>query len=279
MCLKDVKMNVATQDTNLIFRRTNANVGRHIAISPTNSPMQHLAYGRIVLNSIQPSARIAAGDRETGLFCLAGEAQISVAGTTTHLSHLDALYIPRDTEIEVATESSADLAEISADVTHRYPLQVVRHQDIVNNPGLHLTPGGPSSTRRVHLMLAKNIEAGRLMAGYTYSEPGNWTSWPPHEHAALAEEMYIYFDMPSPAFGIQLVYSDANEPEVATIVHDGDAVLIPTGYHPNVSVPGHRIAFLWAMAAHQEGEGRQYGVVNFQPEFYTGPTGLEAGRK
>jgi 5-deoxy-glucuronate isomerase len=272
-------MNVETPASNLIFRRTNANIGRHIAISPTNSPMRHLAYGRIILNRNHPSAHIDARDRETGLLCLAGEAQISAASTTTHLSHLDAIYIPRDTEIEIATESSADLAEISADVAHLYPLQVVRHQDIMNNPGLHLTPGGPGSTRRVHLMLAKNIEAGRLMAGYTYSEPGNWTSWPPHEHAALAEEMYVYFDMPPPAFGIQLVYSNTNEPEVATIVRDGDAVLIPAGYHPNVSVPGHRIAFLWAMAAHQEGEGRQYGVVNFQPEFYTGPTGLEAGRK
>lgn len=268
-----------TSRENLIFHHTNAQLGRHIAVSPSNSPMQHLSYGRIILNHDQSAARIDASDRETGLLCLAGEAQVSAADATTLLKRLDAIYIPRDTEIEITTESSADLAEISADVAHHYPLQVVRHTEIVNKPGLHLKPGGPASTRQVHLMLAKNIEAGRLMVGYTYSEPGNWTSWPPHEHAALAEELYVYFDMPHPAFGIQLVYSDTNEPEVATIVRDGDAVLIPAGYHPNVSVPGHRIAFLWAMAAHQEGEGRQYGVVNVQPEFHSGPTGLEAGRK
>jgi 5-deoxy-glucuronate isomerase len=52
-----------------------------------------------------------------------------------------------------------------------------------------------------------------------------------------------------------------------TVVREGDAVLIPGGYHPNVSVPGHRIAFLWAMAAHREVEDRHYGVVNMQPEF------------
>jgi len=62
------------------------------------------------------------------------------------------------------------------------------------------------------------------------------------------------------------------------ILHDGDAVLIPSGYHPNVSVPGHRICFLWAMAAHREVEDRQFGVVNVQPGFNQGPTGLEAGR-
>jgi 5-deoxy-glucuronate isomerase len=264
---------------NLIFRQTNAHLGRHVAVSPANSPMRHLAYGRIILNRSRATARIEAGERETGLICLAGEATVSAAGATVHLSRYDAIYIPRDTEIEITTASSGDLAEFSADVARRYPLQFVRHDDVVKNPGLYFSTGGPGCSRQLHMMLAKNVEAGRLMAGFTYSEPGNWTSWPPHEHAKLAEELYVYFDMPQPAFGVQLVYGDAGEPEVAAIVRDGDAVLMPQGYHPNVSVPGHRIAFLWAMAAQQEGEGRQFGVVNVQPGFQAGPSGLEAGRK
>jgi 5-deoxy-glucuronate isomerase len=94
----------------------------------------------------------------------------------------------------------------------------------------------------------------------------------------MLEELYVYFDMPEPAFGIQLVYNDTQYPELVTPVRDGDAVLMPGGYHPNVSVPGHRIAFLWAMAAHKEVEDRQYGVVNVQPGFQ-GSSGLETGRK
>jgi 5-deoxy-glucuronate isomerase len=62
-------------------------------------------------------------------------------------------------------------------------------------------------------------------------------------------------------------------------VRDGDAVLMPTGFHPNVSVPGHKICFLWAMAAHREIKDRQFGVVNVQPGFDQGSSGLEAGRK
>jgi 5-deoxy-glucuronate isomerase len=129
------------------------------------------------------------------------------------------------------------------------------------------------------MLLAKNIEAGRLVAGLTTSEPGNWTSWPPHEHAAMLEELYVYVDMPEPAFGIQLVYQNTETPELVTVVREGDAVLIPAGYHPNVSVPGHTISFLWAMAAHREVEDRQFGVVNVQRGFDSGTTGLEAGRK
>ena len=83
----------------------------------------------------------------------------------------------------------------------------------------------------------------------------------------MLEEIYVYFEMPEPAYGIQLVYHDTQYPELVTVVREGDAVLMPSGYHPNVSVPGHRIAFLWAMAAHREVEDSQYGVVNVQAEF------------
>jgi 5-deoxy-glucuronate isomerase len=83
----------------------------------------------------------------------------------------------------------------------------------------------------------------------------------------MLEEIYVYVDMPAPGYGVQLVYADGEEPEFATVVRDGDAVLIPKGYHPNVSVPGHRICFLWAMAAHREVIDRQYGVTNVQPGF------------
>jgi len=94
----------------------------------------------------------------------------------------------------------------------------------------------------------------------------------------LLEEMYVYFDMPAPAFGIQLVYNNTEYPEMLTVVREGDAVLMPGGYHPNVSVPGHRICFLWAMAAHRELEDRRFGVVNVQPGFDQSGSGLEAGR-
>ena len=128
------------------------------------------------------------------------------------------------------------------------------------------------------MLIGKNVEAGRIMAGVTFSAPGNWTSWPPHEHAAMLEEAYLYIDMPAPSFGLQLVYTDAKEPEIATIVREGDVVLMPQGYHPNVAAPGGSINFLWMMAANREREDRKYGVVNVQPEFAAVPTGLDKGR-
>lgn len=262
-----------------IFRKTNMQIGRNIFITPANSSMRHLAYGRIRLNVAKASESFSTGERETGLICLSGEATVTVDNNDVVLGRRDAMYIPRDSSVKVATKTSADLAEFSVDVANRYPLQIVRASEIAKDPGLKYSAGGAGCTRHLEMLLAKNIEAGRLIAGITQAEPGNWTSWPPHEHAALLEEMYVYFDMPEPAYGIQLVYNDTQNPELVTVVRDGDVVLMPSGYHPNVSVPGHRICFLWAMAAHREVEDRQFGVVNVQPGFNAGATGLEAGRK
>jgi 5-deoxy-glucuronate isomerase len=264
-----------------IFRRTNQHLGRRVWVHPGNTPMQHLAYSRIILNPSKPSESLLTEDRETGLICLSGKVTVSVDSRESLLGPYDAIYIPRDSSVEIAlaTTADADIAEFSAGVSQRYPLQVVRFAETSKDPGLSFTTGTSTCTRQVNLLLAKNIEAGRLIVGFTDSAPGNWTSWPPHEHAAMLEEIYVYFNMPDPAYGIQLVYDNPENPELVTVVRDGDAVLLPSGFHPNVSVPGHRICFLWAMAAHREVADRRFGVVNVQPGFHSGPTGLEAGQK
>jgi 5-deoxy-glucuronate isomerase len=272
-------MNPPVEAEKMIFRKTNAHAGRRISITPANSSMEYLSYGRILLNLLWQSESFQTEDRETGLICLSGEATVTVDGKPVMLGQYDAIYIPRGSSITVETKSNADLAEFSAMVANRYPLQVVRFAEVIQDTGLNFNAGKASYVRHLHMLLAKNVQAGRLIAGFTISEPGNWTSWPPHEHAAMLEEMYVYFNMPDPAFALQLVYNDTEYPELVTAVRDGDAVLMPAGYHPNVSVPGHRICFLWAMAARREAEDRQFGVVNVQKGFDQGTTGIEAGRK
>ena len=262
-----------------IFRGTNKNKGRNEAITPKNSSMEHLGYARIILDVDTPTAEFESGKREIGLICLAGECSIEVDGETNQINQYDSIYIPRDSQVKISTASGVDMAECSAEVDNKYPLQIVRYNDVKGNSALSFDTGGDSNRRRVNITLGKNIEAGRILAGFTTSEPGHWTSFPPHEHAKMLEELYVYYDMPAPAFGIQLVYSNTEEPEFVGIVRDGDAVVMAEGFHPNVSVPGHPINFVWMMAAHREVEDRQFGVVNVQPGFDKGGTGLEASRK
>ncbi len=134
----------------------------------------------------------------------------------------------------------------------------MRYADVQNDPSLKFTTGGPSTTRHLNILIGKNIQAGRILAGFTRSLPGNWTSWPPHEHTQLLEEVYVYFDMPEPAFGIQLVYTQPDRPEFVSLVPrrrrglDARRVITRT-----VAAPGHSINFIWMTAAHREVEDRQ----------------------
>ena len=222
----------------MVFRKTNNKVGRNISVTPSNSTNKHLSYGRIILNASVPSVRFASGNQETALLCMAGSATVGVDGKPFQLGQYDGIYIPRDSQIEVSTKANVDMVELSADVEHRYPLQFVSYAEISKNPTLKFDAGAPGQARHLNIVFGKNVEAGRLVAGFTASEPGNWTSWPPHEHTAILEEMYIYFDMPAPAFGLQLVYDNTEYPEMVVPVRDGDAVLMLNAKYEDEHRPG-----------------------------------------
>ena len=260
-----------------VVRDTGAQKGRHISVSPQTSSARHLYFGRIVLEASDPAVTFSTEERETAFICLRGSAHVDVDGASHELALYDGLYIPRGSEVSVS--GACDLAELSAPVEGTYPLQLVRFADVQKDASLHFHTGGSSFERDVNIVIGKNVDAGRLLAGVTFSQPGNWTSWPPHEHARMLEEAYLYIDMPAPGWGLQLVYNDPRDPELVTVVREGDVVLMPQGYHPNVSAPGGSINFLWMMDSVREGEDRQFAVVQVQPEYAQAGSGLEASRK
>jgi 5-deoxy-glucuronate isomerase len=263
-----------------VFRGTHKSKGRTPWLTPGNSALSHLHYGRIVLDGNDSPLEIPASGRETGLICLNGRAHVAANGREFELGRYDSLYAPRDSCIRVSPlTEGCDLAEIAAPVSGAYAVQFVPFADVLRDPNLHFQAGGPGSRRNLHILIGKNVNAGRILAGVTFSEPGNWTSWPPHEHGATLEEAYLYIEMPAPAWGLQLVYTDPQSPELVVAVREGDVVVMPEGYHPNVAAPGGRIGFLWMMAAHREVEDRQFGVVNVQPEYASGGSGLEGSRE
>jgi len=239
----------ATLDASkLIFTGTASRRGRYVSVTPANSEMAHLYYGRVILDAGTPRVAFATEARETALLSMRGACSITVDGTRTDIGLHDAIYIPRGSSVVVETTGEVDLVECAAEVSGTYPLQVIRYAELSADPKLKFRAGGEATTRDLNIVIGDNVKAGRILMGFTRSQHGNWTSWPP-------------------AFGIQLVYDNPERPEFAAVVHDGDAVLMPSGYHPNVAAPGHSINFIWMMAAHKEVEDRQFGVVNVQPGF------------
>jgi 5-deoxy-glucuronate isomerase len=115
------------------------------------------------------------------------------------------------------------------------------------------------------------LEAESIIACEVLTPGGNWSSYPPHKHdAELAgvetelEEIY-YFELraePGPVvpercqpLGYQRVSaSDARDIDVLAEVRDGDAVLVPFGWHgPSMAAPGYDMYYLNVMA----GPGRE----------------------
>ncbi len=263
-----------------VIRATHRKKGRTRSVAPETAAVRHLHYGRINLNAGDEPLEFSTETHETGLIALRGAATVELAGAAYQLERYDSLYIPRDREVRViAGTAGCDLAEISAPVTGDYPVQWVPFSEVRRDPNLHFAAGTQSCERDLHIVLGKNVTAGRIMAGVTFSKPGNWTSWPPHEHGRMLEEAYLYIDMPAPGWGLQLVFTDSEEPELVAKVGEGDVVVMPEGYHPNVAAPGNSINFLWMMAAHTEVVDRQFGVVNVHPYYAAGGSGLEAAHE
>ncbi|MEP6787640.1 MAG: 5-deoxy-glucuronate isomerase [Acidobacteriota bacterium] len=262
-----------------VVKGTHKLKGRTITVKPGETASRNLFYGRIIIQAGDGPIAFENSTHETGLICLNGSGSVTTGGQTFAMSRYDALYVPRDSNIEVSSDGAFDLAELSSPVEKQYPLQFVAFTDVRQDAALHFTAGKPPTERDLNILIGKNVEAGRIMAGVTFSSDGNWTSFPPHEHQNMLEEAYLYIDMPAPQWGIQMVYTNLDEPELVQVVHEGDVVLMPKGYHPNVAAPGGSINFLWMMAANREGDDRQFGVVNVQPEYAAGGSGLEASQK
>ena len=139
----------------MVFRKTNAQAGRHTSVTPKNSTNVHLSYGRIILNASVPSVMFGTENQETGLICLSGDANVAVGDERFRLSQYDSIYVPRGSQITVTTTSSVDLAEFSADVEGRYPIQFVPYREVEKNASLKFQTGGPASARVI------NISAGQ----------------------------------------------------------------------------------------------------------------------
>lgn len=256
------------QDLCKLFRGTHRGHGRRRIIDRHNSDLEFLRYGRIVVGGGELA--FDTGGEEMALFCVNGDGAVIADGTEYRLGRYDALYVPLGTQVVVRAEAAFDLVEVAAPVTRRFPVALVRFEDVLKDDALAKTAGFPPYARRLHTVIGENVPASRVLCGVTFSEDGNWTSWPPHEHSAEKEEIYLYVDMPEPQFGIHLNYTDFHKMAMCEPVWEGDAVAIKNGYHYNVATPGTRIGFVWMMAAVREVEDRVFSVVHVQPEFAGG---------
>ena len=265
-----------------IVRDTAARKGRTIAVAPGTAASRFLHYGRIILDAGEPSAQLCHqrhGDRPDRLERIGRGEDEPIRSQSFTIGRYDSLYVPRGASIEITPgPDGCDLAEVAAPVDREYPVQFVAFKTVQADPGLHLKVGGPSAKRDLNILIGKNVEAGRIMAGVTFSDPGTGHPGRRTSTRRCSRKPISTSTCPRRPLDCSSCTPTRRNRRLATIVREGDVVLMPQGYHPNVAAPGGSINFLWMMAANREREDRQYGVVNVQPEFAATPSGLDKGR-
>lgn len=244
-------------------------------LTPADSEFVAISYARIILDETIRSAEGMNIGQETTLLCLHGEGEAIVGDQRFKLSRFDGLYVAPGAKFTIVTETSIDVVEGAAPTAKWHPTQYVNFEtDVKNSESLTLHIGAEPYYRDIHKVIAENVEGSRILMGVTMSKPGNWTSWPPHEHTATREELYLFFDMPKPGFGTQYIYTNLESPEFIMPVYENDAVTIVEGYHPNVAAPGYPINFCWVLCSLEDDTWRTLANVNVQPGFESMPTGL-----
>lgn len=223
--------------------------------------------GLIDLRLVQLSggeSEIVTDAAEMCAIVLSGAVDVTIGGTAFGIAARagdvfdgagDAAYVPPDQALELVARREAVVAVAAAPLADR-PAGLARLLGAAEQEVR--TAGTGNWSRSIRTILGPDDDAGRLVLGETINPPGNWSSYPPHKHDRHAptaevalEEVYYYRVKPKGGFGVQLIYDDGDER--AQIVHDGDVVAIPSGYHPVVAAPGYSLYYLWVMA----GEGRE----------------------
>src|SRR5437762_5755051 len=111
-----MEMSTATEYLSLercVVRKTAARKGRTRSVEPGKTAARHLNYGRIILDGEDTPLKFETGSHETGLVCLKGSATVKTGDNEYPLNRYDALYLPRDTGLEIQPGvEGCDLAEI-----------------------------------------------------------------------------------------------------------------------------------------------------------------------
>ena len=185
----------------------------------------------------------------SGTFAAGGRSwAVGRAGVFTERA--TALLLPPGVELAVTAETTLEAVLVST------PAPAGGEAVLLGPDAVQVNQRGRGNyAREVHDLFVRDPHGRRIMVGETFNPPGNWSSYPPHKHDGkdgepTLEEVYHFRLDPPQGFGHQMLYTTDGE-AVTHTVRDGDAVLLPYGYHPVSSPPGYRLYYLWAMAGQE----------------------------
>jgi 5-deoxy-glucuronate isomerase len=243
----------------LHLRHGHAADGRDPLLVTPESAGWRFAGLRVMRLQAGEERRIATGEDEMLVLPLSGSCRVRCDDEDMYLSGRrsvwtrvsDFAYIPRDASVTIDSDAGGEFALPSARARRRLapaygPAEAVPIE----------VRGAGDATRQVTSFCAPGtFEADRLMAVELLTPAGNWSSYPPHKHdeeregEAVLEEIYYFRVRGAHGYGMHRTYTSDGAIDATVTVRDGDAFLVPRGYHgPCVAAPDHDLYYLNVLA-------------------------------
>lgn len=234
-------------------------VGRVLTITPESAGWKYVGFEVRRLAAGQQVALTSAA-KETCVVVLTGIAEVQVddldfprlGGRKSVFDDAPpgAVYAPAGSRISIQAASEAEIALCSA------PAAASGRPRAISGERMPQEVRGEGSNRRfVRNVLPETEPAERLLVVEVITPAGHWSSYPPHKHDTPAppvetqlEETYYHRLDPPQGFAFQRVYTDDRSIDETVCVEDGDAVLVPRGYHPVGTPHGYDLYYLNVMA-------------------------------
>jgi 5-deoxy-glucuronate isomerase len=240
--------------------------GDELSISPESAGWTYCGL-RVVRLEPGQGRTISTGNEEIAVLPLAGAATVAVDGVPFELEGRDSVfarvtdwaYAPIESELRLESAGGAELALASARAERRFEPAYVPAADVPVE-----LRGAGQATRQVTNFLAPGAfdAVDRLIAVEVLTPDANWSSYPPHKHddtpGSLANNEEIYYfrvgkagsvETSGEGFAVHRTYTADRSIDETVVVRDGDAFLVPRGYHgPCVAAPGYPLYYLNVMA-------------------------------
>jgi 5-deoxy-glucuronate isomerase len=255
----------------LLIRGTKVQYGEIIHVTPNGTSWKYIDF-RVVRLMGGQSISGQTDNSEVALVVIAGTINIaSSAGSWNAVGERTdpfsgppvAVYLSAATKYEIHAVNNAEVAICAA------PAREVRKARLIA-PALdsEYTRGTGNAQRHIRNILMGEDDASSLFLTEVITLPGNWSSYPPHKHdednppsESQLEEVYYYRAKPAKGFAFQRIYTSNGDIDETITAHDGDAVLVPRGYHVCSAAPEYWIYYLNVLA----GPKHVYHIT-FDPE-------------
>ena len=238
--------------------------GRIVHVTPETAGWDYVEFGVVDVTAAAPWSGVQP-DRETAVVPLAGEGRVLVGDDLvvdlSRLSVFDQMasivYLPPGTPYRIESDTGLRATVGSAPAEGRYPVRVFEPPEMRSE-----IRGGGQAHRQVIHSLSHPLPAERLILYEVYIPRGTWAAWPPHCHDGregspyLEEVYYFCLDRPE-GYGLHRNWRHEEGYDDPMVVHDGDLVLVPKGYHTTVTCPSANMYFINYLAGELQDDDRR----------------------